>query len=442
MATTVPNNPYNTQQPKPLYTGLSKTSSAQDIASAYGQFASGAGGDTQGNRDEAMNYLRGLGIDQPTMDTAYGIYKRPPASSSTSTGTNTSTSTSTSSRVPSNTGLSAGTSTASGGVVSNAMQPTYGSATAAGYSPTTRQINKPTDTVQGQMESILATDSPLMQRARTIAKQGMAQRGLVNSSMSQGAGVAAMIDRATPIASQDANAYNQTASENMSAVNMAGQFNAGETNKFGLQRNDQTFTAGENAAQRSFTSGENAADRAAQLRIAETNIRAQENLQTAQQTFTAAQNSLDRDQQVAITKLNNDFNNASTSKTFAANLALATSSAVNAIATDPNLNPDSKRVAIQNAVDNANSTMQWGSTFYNTPLPTIAAPSSTASTLNPGGSYKPTTPSKPAWQEYLDANPDVAKAYGYNQEGALEHYRQFGRTEPRSGVTDALKAAL
>jgi hypothetical protein len=281
-----------------------------------------------------------------------------------------------------------------------------------------------------------------MQRARTIAKQGMAQRGLVNSSMSQGAGVAAMIDRATPIASQDANAYNQTASENMSAVNTAGQFNAGETNKFGLQRNDQTFTAGENAAQRSFTSGENAADRAAQLRIAETNIRAQENLQTAAQVFTAAQNSLDRDQQVSLANLNNSFNNASTSKTFAGNLALATANTISSIANDPNLKDDAKRIAVKNAFDNANNTMQWGSTFYNTPLPTIAGPGETAGMLNPGETYKTTALSKPAWQEYLDANPDVAKAYGYNQEGALEHYRQFGRTEPRSGVTDALKAAL
>ena len=326
MATTVPNNAFDTQPPKPLYSGLSKTSSAQDIASAYGQFAGGAGGDTQGNRDTAINYLKGLGIDQSTMDTAYGIYKKPPASGSTST------------------------STSSSGIVANAM-PSQPAATPATYTPTQRTVDRPTETAQGQIESILSKDSPLMQRARALAKQGMAQRGLVNSSMSQGAGVAAMIDRATPIAAQDAQTFSQTAQANMDAANQAGQFNTGETNRFGLQRNDQTFTASENATQRNFT---------------------------------AAQNQLDRDQQIAITKLNNDLNNASVSKTFASNLALATSSTVNAIATDPNLDPDSKRGAIQNAVDNAHSTMQWGSTFYNTPLPTLATPGQVAGVVSPG----------------------------------------------------------
>lgn len=138
----------------------------------------------------------------------------------------------------------------------------------------------------------------------------------------------------------------------MGAKNTAGQFNAGEINKFGLQ--------------------------------------------TSQQVFQAAQSQLDRDQQVSITRLSNDLNNANVSKTFAANLALSTSNQVAAIAADPNLNPDSKRVAIQNAVDNANSTMQWGSTFYNTPLPTIAGPGGTASTVESGGTYKPSASSTAA----------------------------------------------
>jgi hypothetical protein len=292
----------------------------------------------------------------------------------------------------SSSGSGSGSGSSSGGVVSNAMQPTYGTATAAGYSAATRQINKPPDTVQGQMESILATDSPLMQRARTIAKQGMAQRGLVNSSMSQGAGVAAMIDRATPIASQDANAYNVAASDNMNAVNTAGMFSAGESNKFGLQRNDQTFTAGENAADRSFrtserlgserfTSGENALTR-----------ESSEKLQLADQNFRALEGRLDRDQQVSVTRLNNDLSNANVSRTFAGNLALATSNQVAAIAADPNLSSvvdaatgtSPKKAAIQNAIDNANATMQWGSTFYNMPLPTIATPGGTAGSVRPG----------------------------------------------------------
>jgi hypothetical protein len=43
-----------------------------------------------------------------------------------------------------------------------------------------------------------------------------------------------------------------------------------------------------------------------------------------------------------------------------------------------------KSRAIQNAIDNANSTLQWGSTFYNTTLPKITTPGGTGGTITPG----------------------------------------------------------
>jgi len=164
------------------------------------------------------------------------------------------------------------------------------------YSPQTRQVNQPTETVQGQVTSILAKDSPLMQRARTIAAQGMAQRGLVNSSMAQGAGVAAMTDRALPMAQQDANTYSSTAAENMNAQNRAAEFGAGAANQFGLQRSDQAFTAGENAANRGFTTSE---------RLGSQSFTS--NLETAKQNFAASQADLERAQQMDITKLQQNF---------------------------------------------------------------------------------------------------------------------------------------
>ena len=115
-----------------------------------------------------------------------------------------------------------------------------------------------------------------------------------------------------------------------------------------------------------------------------------------------------------LTKLQNDLSQANVSKSFAANLALSTSSAINTIAGDPNLsaapdgyigsdgkfvaNTDSaswpagatssspKTRSIQNAIDNANYTMQWGATFYNTTLPKVGTPGSTGSpgVVNPG----------------------------------------------------------
>ena len=159
----------------------------------------------------------------------------------------------------------------------------------ATYAPTTRQVNQPTDTVQGQVDSILSKDSPLMQRARTLATQQMAQRGLVNSSMAQGAGVAAMIDRATPIAAQDANAYSQASQDNMNAMNTSGQFNAGEINRFGLQTGQQKFQGEQSAL-----------DRNLQTNLTNTNIQASKDQQNNQQAFQGTQASLDRSQQSSL----------------------------------------------------------------------------------------------------------------------------------------------
>lgn len=67
-------------------------------------------------------------------------------------------------------------------------------------------LDPATDTVQGRVESLIAKNSAPMQSVATRAKQGMAQRGLVNTSMAIGAGQRALYDYAAPIAAQDAKA--------------------------------------------------------------------------------------------------------------------------------------------------------------------------------------------------------------------------------------------
>lgn len=127
------------------------------------------------------------------------------------------------------------------------------------YTPEMRQINAATDTVQGQVNSILSKDTPLMQRARTLATQQMAQRGLVNSSINAGAGTAAMIDRALPIAQQDASTYNTVASDNVAAKNRASEFGAGQLNQFTLQKSDQDFQSTQADLTRKFQTSERVA---------------------------------------------------------------------------------------------------------------------------------------------------------------------------------------
>ena len=63
----------------PLYQSLTSTSTPDQIAAAYQQFASGAGGDTKINQGAAIDYLESLGIGAPAIGQAYGQYLQAPA---------------------------------------------------------------------------------------------------------------------------------------------------------------------------------------------------------------------------------------------------------------------------------------------------------------------------------------------------------------------------
>lgn len=310
---------------------------------------------------------------------------------------------------------------------------------AQAYTPQTREVNQATETAAGQVNSLLANDNPLLQRARTLAKQGMAQRGLVNSSMSQGAGVAAMIDRITPIAQQDAQTYSNRSLANMEATNEAGQFNVGQNNQLfsqGLniaantqaQKDQQQFTAGQadldrsqqttlQQAQFDFQKAQTDLERAFQATQQDKSIKAQTDLQNAQFSFQQAQNQLDRAQQLMISntqvasnerltlaqidataknlntsnqaqmeQLKTQITNNQTEagKNYASTLTLNATNQINAILADGNLDATAKQGAIDNLIRTTNASLQWASTFYNTTLPTFTAPGGTGTVINPG----------------------------------------------------------
>ena len=91
-------------------------------------------------------------------------------------------------------------------------------------------------TVAGQFNGLIKTGSPLMDQATTAAKQGSAQRGLLNSTMAITAGQDAAYRAALPIAQQDANTFASAGQFNAGAANTTSQFNAGATNEVGMQR--------------------------------------------------------------------------------------------------------------------------------------------------------------------------------------------------------------
>ena len=87
----------------------------------------------------------------------------------------------------------------------------------------------------GRVDSIIAKDSPLMQRAASKANQTMNARGLMNSSMAVGAGQAAVMDAAVPIASTDAQLFSQQKLANQTSLNDAARANAEMRGTIGMK---------------------------------------------------------------------------------------------------------------------------------------------------------------------------------------------------------------
>jgi len=111
------------------------------------------------------------------------------------------------------------------------IQPTLPGQPTGVVGPTTGTVN-PNATVQGQLDNILSTNSPLMQRAATRAAQEANKRGLLNSAMGVQAGQEAVLTAALPIAQQDADTYNKQALTNQDW-----------TNKFGVDSNAYQYNS-------------------------------------------------------------------------------------------------------------------------------------------------------------------------------------------------------
>lgn len=103
-------------------------------------------------------------------------------------------------------------------------------ANTTGYDASTRTVDPTKETASGQLNTLLSTGSPYLDLARGQAAQEANSRGLLNSSMAAGAGEAAAIGAAAPIATHDADTYTAASRDNQSAVNTANQFTAGEAN--------------------------------------------------------------------------------------------------------------------------------------------------------------------------------------------------------------------
>jgi hypothetical protein len=103
-------------------------------------------------------------------------------------------------------------------------------------------VDPKTQTVAGQLGTIMSADSPLMQQARTRAMQSMNQRGLTNSSMATSAADSAMYDTALKIAQPDAQTNASAAQTNTATKNQfanTANTQAYDTNKYNTETTNQ-----------------------------------------------------------------------------------------------------------------------------------------------------------------------------------------------------------
>ena len=144
--------------------------------------------------------------------------------------------------------------------ITTASQPS----TYKGLSTASTQLTEPTkwnvtpeQTSQGQLKGILESGSPLMTQAKAQGLQTANQRGLLNSSIAAGAAQGAMIERATPLATQDAQTAAAAAQANQNVENAFKTTNA--ENVFNAQQNQyNTETAiAQNQYNKSLAAAEN-----------------------------------------------------------------------------------------------------------------------------------------------------------------------------------------
>jgi hypothetical protein len=164
-----------------------------------------------------------------------------------------------------------------------------------------------------QLADITSQDSPLMARARQQGLQTAARRGLLNSTISAQAAMGVMVDKALPLAQQDAataTALAQSAADRETQVSALNAQLGTDVSKFNAQQLNEAEKI--NAQMQTAVSQGNAqAYNAAQQQLADLQTRA--DLTHADQTFRASsqyaneRNQMAMQTQQAITDLNKQF---------------------------------------------------------------------------------------------------------------------------------------
>jgi len=208
-------------------------------------------------------------------------------------------------------------------------------ATATGFQGAQTQVNQPTDTVQGQITGIIDANSPLMQQAARRANEAANARGLLNSSIAVGAGQEAVMDRALPIATQDANTYTNTRLANQNSTNAGLQFSAAAQN----QASQTNATLGTDTSQKNAAAANNLQltnmDQAFKTAIANTDA---QNKVVLQQ--------LGDQTKVGLANIEADYKTLMQTSSSAADMYRQTLDSIGKVVSDTNMNAAAKATAI------------------------------------------------------------------------------------------------
>lgn len=218
-------------------------------------------------------------------------------------------------------------------------------------------------TVDQAYNSLVDTNSPMMQRAAAAAQRQAAQRGLGNSSMAVGAAQGAVSDTAQTMASQMASQSQQQALANRGTDVQQSQYDRSQTEAERAQQKAEEFTG------RQMTE----AERAAQVAESQNQQQISNQANQFQQTFGQQQHEFAQNLQLENQKLSQSAKefaqsiqaNSRGTYTTAVDKILSNSSVnINNISSNSDLTTDQKNSLIQQELNNRNNDLQYTQNLY------------------------------------------------------------------------------
>lgn len=224
---------------------------------------------------------------------------------------------------------------------------TAGTAVGQGYTPTNWNVDE-NQTVAGQIKGLIASNSPLNQQTETAAKQAMAAKGLLNSSMAITAGQDALYKNVLPIAQADASMYGNAGQYNATAANQSAAFGADAGNKASLANaENQTQVSLGNAnnenANKQFNTGQ--ANTAGQANINAVNAANLENTRAANQI---AINKLEQSSKTQLAEIEANYKTIMQTSASAAQLYQQVLTNMTNVMSNNQMGVDAKQKAIDN----------------------------------------------------------------------------------------------